>query len=514
MPASSANLGAGYDCLGLALDLTNTVTVEAVDGDGSIELAVTGEGEGALEATRSNRLVAGLEAALEVELGPRPASIGWRIEMHNRIPLSRGLGSSAAATVGGVVLGDALACAVGAPPVPPLRLLQLATTIESHPDNAAAVLLGGFVVSAQLADRVEAIRFDAPDGLQCVLYIPDRHLATEEMRRVLPGEVPLRHAVENLGRVAIGVAGIAAGRFELLADLTDRPAPRAVPQHPVPGAAAAHARRARGGRAGRVPVGRGLDDLRVRRAGRRPVGGRGGAPWRGGRMRSRRAVGDRGAAQPRAGDPRRLALSPPASSRAAWRRVPGRRNAGGAMSTGTWGSGWGSSATTRSGITPPHAGHVSSPSSSWFSSARTFADASLRSIHRTVVALRSLGVIGRSWAQRPGYRPSMNASSVVSTSAGSVTRRAVPSTIADRKFTEWLNPERAITYPSSRVTVTHTGMPWLWRSIRLADEPCQYSRSPTRQAIVGVAYGWPSSPVHPTCAITPASSTASSEARS
>ena len=122
----------------------------------------TGEGEGALEATRSNRLVAGLEAALEVELGPRPASIGWRIEMHNRIPLSRGLGSSAAATVGGVVLGDALACAVGAPPLPPLRLLQLATTIESHPDNAAAVLLGGFVVSAQLADRVEAIRFDAP----------------------------------------------------------------------------------------------------------------------------------------------------------------------------------------------------------------------------------------------------------------------------------------------------------------------------------------------------------------
>ena len=100
------------------------------------------------------------------------------------------------------------------------QLLQIATTIESHPDNAAAVLLGGFVVSAHLADRVEAIRFDAPAGLRCVLYIPDRRLATEDMRRVLPAEVPLRHAVENLGRVAIGVAGIASGRFELLADLT------------------------------------------------------------------------------------------------------------------------------------------------------------------------------------------------------------------------------------------------------------------------------------------------------
>ncbi len=220
VPASSANLGAGYDCLGLALDLTNRVTVEAVEGDGSIELIVTGEGAGDLEASRSNRFVAGLEAALEVELGPRPASLGWRIEMANRIPLSRGLGSSAAATVGGVVLGDALACAVGAPAVTEALLLQIATTIESHPDNAAAVLLGGFVVSAQLADRVEAVRFDAPAGLRCVLWIPDRRLATEDMRGVLPSSVPLRHAVENLGRVAIGVAGIASGRFELLADLT------------------------------------------------------------------------------------------------------------------------------------------------------------------------------------------------------------------------------------------------------------------------------------------------------
>ncbi len=220
VPASSANLGAGYDCLGLALDLVNRVTVEAVDGDGAIELVVRGEGAGDLVPSRSNRFVAGLEAALAVELGPVPASLGWRIEMDNGIPLSRGLGSSAAATVGGVVLGDALACAVGAAPVSDAQLLQIATTIESHPDNAAAVLLGGFVVSAHLADRVEAIRFDAPAGLQCVLFIPDRRLATEDMRRVLPAEVPLRHAVENLGRVAIGVAGIAAGRFELLADLT------------------------------------------------------------------------------------------------------------------------------------------------------------------------------------------------------------------------------------------------------------------------------------------------------
>lgn len=216
VPASSANLGAGYDCLGLALDLTNRVTVEAVQGDGLIALEVSGEGAGELQATRTNRFVAGLEAALEAALGSRPASIGWRIEMRNAIPLSRGLGSSAAATVGGVVAGNALAGGCLDHDV----LLQIATTIETHPDNAAAVLYGGFVVSAHLADRVAAIRFDAPPGLRCVLYIPGRRLSTEEMRRVLPEDVPLRHAVENLGRVAVGVAGIATGRLELLADLT------------------------------------------------------------------------------------------------------------------------------------------------------------------------------------------------------------------------------------------------------------------------------------------------------
>jgi homoserine kinase len=223
VPASSANLGAGYDCLGLALDLVNRVTVEAVDvaqGDGPIELAVEGEGASELPASRSNRFVAGVEATLEAALGPRPAAIGWRIAMHNAIPLSRGLGSSAAATVGGVVAGAALAEHAGVPRPDDEALLQIASTIESHPDNAAAVLMGGFVVSAQLADRVAAIRFDAPAGLRCVLYVPDRRLATEDMRGVLPEQVPLRHAVENLGRVAIGVAGIASGRFELLADLT------------------------------------------------------------------------------------------------------------------------------------------------------------------------------------------------------------------------------------------------------------------------------------------------------
>jgi len=227
VPASTANLGAGYDCLGLALDLLNRVTVEAVaDGgsggdaagpvNGGIELRVTGEGAGELEGGPSNPFVAGLDTALAAVIGPRPATIGWRIAMDNRIPLARGLGSSAAATVGGVVAGHVLA----GERLSPERMLAIATRIESHPDNAAAALLGGFVVSAVLGNRVEAVRFDAPDDLRAVLFIPDRRLSTADMRRVLPAEVPLRDAVSNMSRIAIGVAGIAAGRYELLADLT------------------------------------------------------------------------------------------------------------------------------------------------------------------------------------------------------------------------------------------------------------------------------------------------------
>ena len=172
---------------------------------------------GELGGDRANRFVAGLEMALEAAFRePRPASIGWRIAAHNRIPLSRGLGSSSAAAVGGLVAGNALGGGV----LSMDALLRMATEIEGHPDNAAAVLLGGFVVSAHLGERVEAVRFDAPDGLRAVLFIPERRLSTADMRRVLPLEVPLRDAVSNLSRVAIGVAGIASGRFDLLADLT------------------------------------------------------------------------------------------------------------------------------------------------------------------------------------------------------------------------------------------------------------------------------------------------------
>ena len=217
VPASAANLGAGYDCLGLALALTNKVEVEVRGWSrGEIELTVDGEGQDELTEDRDNRFVRGVEAALRAARGELPDGVGWRIEMHNQIPLARGLGSSAAATVGGLLAGNALL----GDPLSNAELLRLATDIEGHPDNAAAVLLGGFVVSAATADGVEAIRFDAPRDLRAVLFIPDLRLPTGEMRDVLPVTVPFGDAAANLAAVAIGVAGLAKGRFDLLGRLT------------------------------------------------------------------------------------------------------------------------------------------------------------------------------------------------------------------------------------------------------------------------------------------------------
>jgi homoserine kinase len=218
VPATSANLGAGFDCLGMALGMTNRIDLEvSYECDGQISLEVDGEGAGELGSDRTNRFVEGLETVIGAVGWVMPEHLGWRIRMVNQIPLSRGLGSSAAATVGGLLAAIALLLQ----PLTARELLQLATSIEGHPDNAAAALLGGFVVSAAFATGVESIRFDVPRDLRIVLFIPELRLSTRSMRGVLPPTVPFADAVGNLGRVALGVAGLATGRNDLLAALTE-----------------------------------------------------------------------------------------------------------------------------------------------------------------------------------------------------------------------------------------------------------------------------------------------------
>ncbi|HJP87573.1 MAG TPA: homoserine kinase [Candidatus Limnocylindrales bacterium] len=218
-PATIANLGAGYDCLGLAVDLALRVTIEARasdPGSSPVELRVDGEGNGELPGNRSNRLVVALEDGLAT-LGVDGADrLGWSIDMSNEIPLERGLGSSAAATVAGIVAAGAL---VGRP-IDAATAIRLATRIEGHPDNVAPALLGGLTASIALDAGVQSIRLDPPDDVTVVVWIPERRLATLEMRRVLPDVVPRADAIANLARVAVGVAGLASGRSDVLALVT------------------------------------------------------------------------------------------------------------------------------------------------------------------------------------------------------------------------------------------------------------------------------------------------------
>ena len=219
-PATIANLGAGYDCLGLAVDLQLRVTITATSpaaDPSAIDLRIEGDCVGELPADRSNRLIVALEAGL-AELGIDDLDgIGWKVDMSNPIPLERGLGSSAAATVAGLVAAGALA----GRELDHSAVLRLATRIEGHPDNVAPALLGGLVASIALEDGVEAVWIEPPRNVQVVAWIPERKLPTSEMRRVLPDTVPRADAIANLARVAVGVAGLASGRADVLRLLTE-----------------------------------------------------------------------------------------------------------------------------------------------------------------------------------------------------------------------------------------------------------------------------------------------------
>ncbi|MGO2516826.1 MAG: homoserine kinase, partial [Corynebacterium variabile] len=194
VPASSANLGPGFDTLGLAVDFTDVVEVEATDS--GLEVIVHGEGEGEVPLDERHLVVRAVRAGLR-EAGATVR--GLKITCHNVIPHSRGLGSSAAAAVAGVVAASGLA---GDPtPERPTgaldddTLIQLAASFEGHPDNAAASVLGGGVISwtnipvdGRSAPEYRAVGVPVAESVLATALIPDFHASTEAVRRVLPSD--------------------------------------------------------------------------------------------------------------------------------------------------------------------------------------------------------------------------------------------------------------------------------------------------------------------------------------
>ena len=217
-PATTANLGPGYDCLGMALDIWNTVEVEPLPDGATPSVNVSGEGAGELEAGPGNLVYRSMEF-LYRELGRSMPPL-W-IHCENDIPLARGLGSSAAAIAGGLAAANALSGSEFAP----RDLLEMAATIEGHPDNVAAAVMGGLqLVVTSAHDTGESTLYTVPVSvpaeLHAVVFIPETRIATADARAVLPQQLSVADAVHNMARVALLVAGMATNHPEYLAIAT------------------------------------------------------------------------------------------------------------------------------------------------------------------------------------------------------------------------------------------------------------------------------------------------------
>ena len=198
VPASSANLGPGYDVLAAALSPSLELEVEET-GEFFVHCDVPG-----VPADRSNLCVRAFEAL-------KPAE-GLAFHIRSEIPPGAGLGSSAAAIVAGLLAADHM-FELDAP------IFELARELEGHPDNVAAALLGGFVVCA----GDEPVRFDPPPGLEGVVAIPPTSVSTADARAALPAEVPMADAVHNVAHASLLVLGLAGDDFSLIGrGLSDR----------------------------------------------------------------------------------------------------------------------------------------------------------------------------------------------------------------------------------------------------------------------------------------------------
>ncbi len=215
VPATSANLGPGFDTLGLALSLYNRFTVRERSDGRNLTIA-RGEGAELLDGTPDNMVLRAAKSLYDTASLPFP---GWELTITSEIPLARGLGSSASAVVGGLVAANALL----GDRFDPSEILAHASALEGHPDNVAPALMGGLRVALEISGRVIA----PPLGFQAlpefVMAVPEFELSTDLARKALPDVISRQDAVYNIARVTLLTTALASGQLEWLADaLSDR----------------------------------------------------------------------------------------------------------------------------------------------------------------------------------------------------------------------------------------------------------------------------------------------------
>ena len=208
-PATTANLGPGFDCLGMAVDIWNFLEVEWCTNNKLQETSIEIYGEGSDELTTdTSNLVYQAIKFLFLEAGHQLPEVRLRCE--NNIPLSRGLGSSAAAISSGLVAANFMVGNL----FEPNELLEMAATIEGHPDNVAAAILGNLQLVIGEEDQLYTVSIRPPDDLRLVIFVPDVRISTDDARGVLPSVVSINDAVYNASRVGLLVAGMLTDHVE------------------------------------------------------------------------------------------------------------------------------------------------------------------------------------------------------------------------------------------------------------------------------------------------------------
>lgn len=215
VPGTSANCGPGFDCLGVACTIYNELELTLLEEE-RLDIKITGDGAENIPVDERNIVWRSIQKLLE-RAGKEQEYKGAIIRMDNGVPLSRGLGSSATAIVGG--LKAANECLGN--PFTNRDLLQMATEIEGHPDNVAPAIFGGFTVSIVRNGKPECFSLMPKLPLKLVVTVPDFFLPTKAARAVLPAEVPMKDAVFNIGRAAMLTAALCKGNKSFLRSVFD-----------------------------------------------------------------------------------------------------------------------------------------------------------------------------------------------------------------------------------------------------------------------------------------------------
>ena len=208
IPASTTNLGPGFDVLGLALQLYSTVTLE-ITGENN-EVVVSGVDFEKIPSTPEHSGFKAAETIFQRSGISQPK--GMRLRIENGIPAIRGLGGSGTAILGGLLTANELCDG----PFSMSDILNISSEIEGHPDNVAASLYGGMVISVQDGNRIHTIKLDCDPALHLVLAIPEFTLSTQEARDILPDKVKFSDAIYNISRCSLLVASIATGKLDML----------------------------------------------------------------------------------------------------------------------------------------------------------------------------------------------------------------------------------------------------------------------------------------------------------